>query len=165
MNNEKRLLLALAFSFIILAFWSNFAVKPRNSPNPQSYPQESTNTTKSEEQVLPRLPAPVCVPAVFYEFKHVNNKFIFAEPQGALSEVVFGNYQGYSFALKNSLQIGDPGMSFEREIVGNNSVTYTYQDKQKKIVKRFVFPKSGYVFDLFLSVENLPAPLFYLNCR
>jgi YidC/Oxa1 family membrane protein insertase len=158
---EKRLILALALSFIVLAVWSNLAVKPKPGINPQDYPQKTLEVEKASPEALPIASAVSSSPAAIYEFIQGKRKFIFAEPQGAIKEVIFTGYQSYGFHLKNSLLAGDSNLVFYRQANGNNRVTYVYSDKDKKISKNFVFSDPGYSFEFVLRVDNLSDA--YLN--
>jgi YidC/Oxa1 family membrane protein insertase len=156
MNTEKRLLLALAFSFIILALWSNFAVKPKTTINPQDFPQEAASIEKAAPAPLTAV-SPVSSPSSEFEFQQGKRKYIFVEPQGAIKEVVFLGYQAYKFPLKNGLLFGDADLAFTRQISGNNRVTYSYADGEKRISKQFDFNGPGYDFEILLKIENLSS--------
>jgi YidC/Oxa1 family membrane protein insertase len=162
MNTEKRLLLFLAFAFIILAVWSNFTVKPKTRLNPQDYSQKPVISEKNSLQpVAVSTPAPstssVSDPVSYFEFTQGKSKYVFSEPQGTIKEVVFLGYQSYPFPLKNGLLAGDSGLVFNRQLIGNNSVTYVYSDGEKKITKQFIFSDSGYGFEFALKVENFSS--------
>jgi YidC/Oxa1 family membrane protein insertase len=154
MNMEKRLLLALAFSFIVLALWSNFTVKPKTQVNPQDFPQKAIivekNTPIPAQAVSPALPS-----SALFESQQGKRKFVFVESQGAIKEVVFLGYQSYVFPLKNSLLFGDGNLVFTRQPIENNTVTYIYADAEKRITKQFVFSDSNYDFEVSLKVDNL----------
>jgi len=154
MNMEKRLLVALALSFIVLAIWSNFSVKPKNPQNSQIYPQKTVISEKTSLEI-PASFTPSISPSAFFETQQGKRKFVFAEPQGAIKEVIFSEYQSYVFPLKNSLLVGGNDLVFSRQVLSNNIVTYTYNDNEKKIIKRFIFADSGYDFEFFLTIENL----------
>jgi YidC/Oxa1 family membrane protein insertase len=154
MNMEKRLIFALALSFIVLAVWSNFAVKPKPPVNPQNYPQQPLISEKISA-TLPEEVKPVTLAAPDFEFQHGKSKFIFAEPQGSIKEVIFSEYQSYPFFLKNGLLFGDNNLAFIKQPSGIDSVTYVYQDKEKKIVKCFIFSDAKYLIDFSLQIENL----------
>jgi YidC/Oxa1 family membrane protein insertase len=154
MNMEKRLLLALAFSFIILALWSNFAVKPKLQVNPQDSPQKAILVEQNRPQNTPVV-SPAAPSSTLFESRQGQRKFVFAEPQAIIKEVVFLGYQSYVFPLKNSLLIGEGGLVFTRQGLDNNSVTYLYADSEKKITKQFVFSNSSYEFEVLLKIENL----------
>ncbi|MCX5707875.1 MAG: membrane protein insertase YidC [Candidatus Omnitrophica bacterium] len=159
MNMEKRLLLALAFSFIVLAVWSNFTVKPKTAVNPQDFPQKALSVEKTSPGTLVPIvsstPAPALTSAALFESQQGKRKFVFVEPQGAIKEVVFLGYQSYAFPLKNSLFSGDGNLAFTRQPHGNNGFTYSYEDGEKRISKQFDFSGSGYEFEVLLKVENL----------
>ncbi len=122
--------------------------------NPQDYQQKTENNPQTAPAILSGLGTPISS-STFFEFKQGKRKFIFAEPQGAIKEVVFSGYQSYNFYLKNSLLLGENDWSFRRQVIDNNTVTYTYSDNDKKITKRFVFSEASYSFDFFLTIENL----------
>ncbi len=164
MNTEKRLLLALALSFIVLAVWSNFAVKPKEkeSFNQQNNVQNPAISDKIEQKSFVS-PTQALVPSAFFEFPQGKRKIIFAEPQGAIKEINFSEYQSYTFPLKNCLQVGVNELAFNRQVIDNNRVTYTYSDNEKKIVKSFVFSDSNYDFEFSLIIENFTQSV--LNLR
>ncbi len=162
MNMEKRLLLTLALSFIVLAVWSNFTVKPKIPTNPQDYQQKSENTPKIAPEIQSGFGSPTSA-STFFELVQGKRKFIFIEPQGAIKEVVFSGYQSYIFYLKNSLLLGENDLSFKRQVVDNNTVIYTYSDNTKRITKRFVFSETSYSFDFLLTIENLSTDVLNLK--
>jgi YidC/Oxa1 family membrane protein insertase len=153
---EKRLLMALAFSFIVLAVWSNFTVKPKVPPNPQDFPQKLAIVEKMNLPVA-GVEAPDSAPLDLFEYQQGKRNFIFVESQAAIKEVVFLEYQKYGFPLKNSLLLGNKDMVFTRQAVENNSVTYFYADKEKRITKKFIFPGSGYEIEVLLKIDNLSS--------
>jgi len=159
MNMEKRLLLALAASFIVLAVWSNFTVKPNLPVVSQNYSQPAVIAEKISQVVHSQLNT-ASSPASFFEFPQGKRKFVFIEPQGAIKEVHFLGYQSYVFPLKNSMEISGNNLVFKRQLTGNNTVTYTHTDAEKKIVKHFIFSEANYNFEFSVTVENLSgAPL------
>ena len=164
MNTEKRLLLALVLSFIVLAVWSNFTVKPKEKAVllPQNNTQNTVNSDKIELKSLVNSTQAVA-PSAFFEFPQGNKKIIFAEPQGVIKEITFFDYQAHTFPLKNSLQVGDNGLAFNRQVIDSNRVTYVYNDSEKKIVKSFVFSNSNYDFEFSLIIENLTPSVLSLR--
>lgn len=156
MNMEKRLLLALAFSFIVLAVWSNFAVKPKTPLNPQDYPQRAILAEKSELKP-PVILEPEPSSSAVFESRQGQRRFVFAEPEAAIKEVVFSGYQSYIFPLKNSLLVGENNLVFTRQGIDSNMVTYVYADSEKKITKQFVFADSSYAFEFSLKIDNLTS--------
>jgi YidC/Oxa1 family membrane protein insertase len=163
MNMEKRLLLALAFSFIVLAVWSNFTVKPKTTVNQQVFPQEAAISEKPGSLAPVPAVSPALLPASIFESLQGKRKFVFIEPQGAIKEVVFLGYQSYVFPLKNSLLSGDENLVFTRQPIVTNGVTYSYQDSEKRISKQFDFSGSGYEFEVLIKVENLASSVLSLK--
>jgi YidC/Oxa1 family membrane protein insertase len=160
MNTEKRLLLALALSFIVLAVWSNFAVKPKAPATPAiplEYAQKPGITQKTSLEMPVKPAATATQVALPFEFTQGQRKYVFDEPRAVLKEVIFSGYKSYVFLLKNGLQFGENDLAYKRQTIGNNTVIYTFSDNEKKITKRFVFSESGYDFEYLLSIENLSA--------
>jgi len=89
-----------------------------------------------------------------FEYQNKNDKVVFSEPSAAIKEVAFGKYNHYKLLLKAGLLIGDPKWQFIRQNVTDNEVTYVYSDKEKSIVKRFIFDNSKYATTLELNVQN-----------
>ena len=147
-------MLALAFSFIVLAIWSNFTVKPKTQLNSQDFPQKAVIVEKTSLPAVPFV-SPTLPSSALFESQQGKRKFVFVEPQAAIKEVVFLEYQSYVFPLKNSLLSGGGNLIFTRQASENNGVIYSYADNEKRITKQFVFSGSSYEFEVLLKVDNL----------
>jgi len=149
---ERRLILALTLSFLVLLVSSKLMTKPVTVPQPQiSSPQEAPTIEPliKSSQELPL--------SSEFEYMSGKSKIIFIEPQAAIREIIFEDYQAYKFPLKYSLLVGNKAMAFTRQHVATNEVTYFYRDNDKNITKHFLFSKSNYDIALEIKIRNLSS--------
>jgi len=151
------LILALALSFVVLFGWSAFVGKPSQkagiSPVVRIAGQNNEPSLVSPENPPPALKEENIEFGQF-EYQNNNSKVIFSEPSATIKEITFNKYNNYKLSLKAGLSIGDPKWEFIRQSVGNNEVTYAYSDKEKTIVKRFIFDNTKYSTTLEINVQN-----------
>ena len=158
MATEKRLLLALALSFVVVAAWTRFFARPPSPQNPQDYPQQVIK----QQPALPALEKTVepLVCLTDFEFQNHRAALVFAEPWGAVRHAIFSKYQDYKFSLSRGLLVGFTDMEFYRQAYDNKGVTYNFSDKEKEIIKDISVGDTEYTFDLVLKVKNTSsAPL------
>jgi YidC/Oxa1 family membrane protein insertase len=153
---EKRLILAMAISMFILFLWSALFPQPRQpavsviSRQPQAPVANLITPSPSSEEI----------PSSEYKFVLPKREIVFLEPQASIKEVIFKDYQGYKYSLKNAFFLQDKGLRFQRTQATTNKITYIYQDKEKMIIKDFLFHNSNYSLDLEIEIQNLsPATL------
>jgi YidC/Oxa1 family membrane protein insertase len=160
---EKRLILTIALSLLVLLSWSAFVSKTYHIAN-----KEVTAINTPAENKLPEPPASLAagqeLPASSL-FKYAREKFevTFIEAGAAIKEVTFKNHVSYTLPLQYGLLLGDNTLSFKRESSPAGRVTFVYSDQSKKIVKDFIFSPSGYSFWLELALQNLSAAPLALN--
>lgn len=170
---ERRLIIAIALSLLVLLTWSGFVSRIQHVDN-----KEVTQITTSDKLVLPppasSLPAKAqSAAASLLKFPLEKSEVVFDEAQGAIKEVSFKDYQNYVFSLDDGFLLADPGLVFKKYKIGPQEVTFIHKDQQKQIVKRFIFSNSNY--DMWLEIEihnlsnaglnitNLPLVLGNLN--
>jgi YidC/Oxa1 family membrane protein insertase len=152
---EKRFLLALVLSFMVLFVWQNVIIKhPPVSPLPAvqenaAAPVVAGSATAPSRVEIP----PVCVGLAESAFENPDEKVVFVDEQAAVKEVVFKKYNDYVFTLASGLFTGKDQV-FVKQPVVNDSVTYSFQDSNKKITKRLDFSKSNYQIGLEITIEN-----------
>ena len=160
---EKRLILTIALSLLVLLSWSAFVSKTYHIAN-----KEVTAINTPAENKLPEpsasLPAGRELPASSL-FKYAQEKFevTFIEAGAAIKEVTFKNNVSYTLPLQYGLLLQDNTLSFKREGSPAGRVTFVYSDQSKKIVKNFIFSPSDYSFWLELTLQNLSAAPLTLN--
>jgi len=158
---DKRLILAIALSLLVLLSWSAFVSKTYHIDNKQVASKQIT--------LIPAEPSPSLPPAVsssepvhssLWKFSQEKYDLIFNESQATIKEVVFKSYQNYIFPLKYGFSLGDAKAVFQKASITPEAVRFVYRDNDKKISKNFIFSRSNYFFVVEVAVENLSgAPL------
>jgi YidC/Oxa1 family membrane protein insertase len=160
---EKRLVLAIALSLLILLTWSALVSKVYHL---------------DKQQVTYKSPAPVAIQPIadkfsqstlleppassLWKFSQEKYDLVFSESQAAIKEVVFKSYQNYPFPLKYGFLLTDPNLIFRKENITSQSVHFVYRDQDKQITKRFLC-KSDYNLELEVMVQNLSSQPLSLN--
>lgn len=169
---ERRLILAIALSLLVLLSWSAFVSKTYHIDNKEVKEKSTPYVTVAPLEVPTAHLEQEILPLPLFKLSQENYEIAFIEPQAAIKEVIFKAYQSHKFPLKNGFLLGDKHMGFKKESISPESVTFVYSDKDKKIIKRFIFSKSNY--DIWLEIEiqnlsitpintNLPLVLGVLN--
>ncbi len=155
---EKRLILAIALSMLVLLIWSRFVSKMYHLEN------------KEVTSISPPLPGPVKGPALpqtslevrseaappaLFNFSQENFEVVFDEARAIIKEVEFKNYQSYKFSLEYGFLLEENKLLFKRANVSANSISFNYADKDKEIIKEFDFSNSNYTIELNIIIKNL----------
>jgi YidC/Oxa1 family membrane protein insertase len=143
---EKRLILAIALSFLVILLWAGMQSKPLVPP-PQ--PVRTPTLVVEKQKTDPSLEgAPLLFSLDIY-------KLNFWENQAALREVVFSTNSHDNLFLFNGFALGDKSWEFKKAKASAESIAFLYQNGQKKIIKDFIFHKSSYSIELELEIVNL----------
>lgn len=148
---EKRLILAVALSLMVLLIWSAISPKPK--------PIESQGVALEERVSIAQNPvgaAPkeASIEAIF-TYKQDNFELTFIEPWAAVKEVTFKNHQDYVFPLERGFWIAEPGLDFKRLASSSDEVIFEHKDVYKSIVKKFIFSNPNNDIWLEVTVQNL----------
>lgn len=155
---EKRLILAISLSLLILLSWSTWVSKTQTIDNKRVIEKAAL-----VEKAVPVTAAePVLAPPVIPETSLIRTptakaELIFSEPQAALKEIIFPAYQNYHFPLEYGFWLKDKKILFHREASAPGSAVFVYADQDKKITKRFLFHNSNYSGELEIEVQNLSS--------
>ncbi len=161
---EKRLFLAIALALLVLLSWSAFVSKVYHidkqqvtykSPTPiatQPIPSELSQSTLAEPAA-----------SSLWKFSQEKYDLVFSESQAAIKEVIFKSYQNYTFPLKYGFLVGDPNFIFQKENTTLESVNFVYRDKDKQIIKHFLFSKANYNIELGVEIQNLSGSPLNIN--
>jgi YidC/Oxa1 family membrane protein insertase len=160
---EKRVILAIVLSLLVLLSWSLLATK--------FYPIENKSLIAkypaSLPAVTPRIPTPTLEPEVLpsslMKLSQKKYELTFIESQAAIKEVIFPSYLSYKFPLKYGFLLGGKNLVFKKEIISDNSATFVYSDKDKQIIKQFSVSKSNYSIELEIRVQNLSSAPLNMN--
>jgi hypothetical protein len=146
---EKRLILAIGLSLLLVMAWSSFAPHPTQPPiSAPVKPETKTvvNYSPEDKELQNRATFPVSL-----------DKFEanFVESLGTINNVVFDMYPKDKFELKNGFFLPEKNLEFKKESASREEVVFVGEDKTKKIAKHFIFSKYNYYIDLELEITNL----------
>jgi len=156
---EKRLVLAIALSMLVLLTWSILVPKPQLIVNKE--------VTNNKVELLPgAAPVPATTNQVLGKaaietviFKHEKQDIVFIPSLAAVQEITFQNNLPHRFPLKIGF-LSNPGLLFKQQSITGDSITFVHEDKDIRIVKRFSFGKLSNIMDLDISIQNISsAPL------
>jgi len=161
---EKRLVLAIALSLLVLLSWSALAPKPQVLDNKGVMADKAQinalvqqNSSNNQAAILTQ---PVLDPVKeVVKFTQDSRDIIFDPSRAAIVEVVFKNKLEHRLPLKIGL-LSDASNLFKQESISKEQISFVYQDKDKRIVKKYTIPNNSYVIDLEIKIQNLsPSPL------
>jgi YidC/Oxa1 family membrane protein insertase len=159
---EKRLLVAIALSLLVLLSWSAFAPKPYHTDNQgvtsKIAPQDSKATTPSSLSAQPTLLqiTPEVVPeSPAIDFFQKEYDILFVESAAAIKEAIFKSYQDSHFLLQYGLLLRAPGLHFQNDSTARETISFRHRDPEKEVIKRFYFSNSSYSIELELEIRNL----------
>jgi len=161
---EKRLFLAIALALLVLLSWSAFVSKTHYLDNKEvtlKYPPPTTVKPLRSELSQATLEEPPS--SSLFKFSQTKYDIIFIESQAAIKEVIFKPYQNYTFPLKYGFLLEDANLVFHKERITADSVDFVYRDKDKQIIKHFIFSKSNYSILLEVEVQSLSSQPLRIN--
>lgn len=144
---EKRLIGFIVISAAILLLW-NMLFLPKTPPQviqPTTQQVASPPEVKIENKVV----------SEEKPFSYSTDKMdiVFDENQAMIKEVIFKEYQSYNFPLLNGLLL-DNNLQFKKINVSDNVVSFIASDKEKTVVKKYIFSKDKYSVGLEINVQN-----------
>ncbi|MCX5694329.1 MAG: membrane protein insertase YidC [Candidatus Omnitrophica bacterium] len=164
---EKRLVLAIALSLLVLLSWSALVPKPQpidktavtaNNSAVAVAPKETSSITGSFVTISPA----VDVVKETVKFIQDDREINFNPVTASITEVVFKDGLEHRFPLKAGF-LTDPALIFKQSNITKDSIAFVYEDQKKRITKRFSIPKGSYVIDLEIITSNLSALPFIVN--
>jgi len=162
---EKRLFLAIALSLLILLSWSAFISKTQHIDNKAVTDKIVSAQSVTSPAVLPVSSVVIpeekpLRPTEVLKFSSGSMELSFDEQRAAIIEVLFKDNRHYTFPLRSGFLTDDGSLRFKKINSTDNSISFSYQDQNKRIVKTFTFTKPSYTIELQINVENLsPAPI------
>lgn len=151
---DKRTLLAIVLSLLILTVWSALAPKPQPVVH-QLVTSEKVALPVQKTPVAPSQLAKKEVPASsLYRFSNDLYEVVFIEPEAAIKEIIFKDYQSSKFILYNGLSTLPADLIFTRESAANNEVRFVCIAKDKKITKTFRFSNTNYTIGLEIETQS-----------
>ncbi|MFH1354923.1 MAG: membrane protein insertase YidC [Candidatus Omnitrophota bacterium] len=152
---EKRLVVAIALSLLILLSWQALVSKTQLVDN-QDVALESPPQKQGVSTPAPALALEKSIPSSAL-INHTREEFdlVFIEPQAAIQEINFKKYKDYRFKLAPAFFLDDNSLVFKKAQSSSDRITFVHSDQEKKISKAFIFSKSLYNIELEIEIENL----------
>jgi YidC/Oxa1 family membrane protein insertase len=144
---EKRLILAVTFSILILLLWSAIMPKP---PAPPMVEQPKLQPVVVPTEIQPEPPLASLLP-----FDQAKSEITFIEPQAAIQQVIFKAYNAHKFLLQHAFALLDKNLNFSKDKITPEELTFVHRDLSKQIIKQFIFHNSNYTIELEINVQNL----------
>jgi YidC/Oxa1 family membrane protein insertase len=155
---EKRALIAIVLSMLVLMIYSSFMAKvapPPSAPVAKTISQGPIETVKDLSTPKPILETPTS----FAEIETAKYQLRFALPRAGLWEASIKDYKK-TYLLKNAFLAQfaqEPAFQFQAKEQGG---VFTSQDSNKIITQTVTTSNSNYTIELELSIHNLTnAPL------
>ncbi len=164
---EKRLVLAIALSLLVLLSWSALV------PKPQLVDNKGVTATSAQLQALQQgsssdlQPAASTLPlneAIKETVKFTQDKreIIFNPERAAILEVIFKNNLEHRLPLKAGF-LSDSNLIFKQQSLTKDSITFIHEDQNRRIIKKFIIPNNSYTIELVIKVQNLSSSPLVLN--
>jgi len=153
---EKRLIIAMALSFLLLLAWSVMM--------PKQHPIEKKEVTTIEtspvlehapEAPPPSFDRPSIKDAKIIDYRQEQYTITFIEPLAAIQKVKFSDYQSATLSLQNGLLLNDRSLLFTKQQSSPEEIIFLHTDSSKKVTKKFIFSNSNYDMWLEIAIENL----------
>lgn len=161
---EKRLFLAIALALLVLLSWSAFVSKVYHIDKQQvTYKSPAPITTQPIPSELSQSTLAEPATSSLWKFSQEKYDLVFSESQAAIKEVIFKPYQNYTFPLKYGFLLEGANLIFQKEKITAESASFVYRDKDKEIIKHFLFSKSNYHIELEIKMQNLSSSPLNIN--
>lgn len=146
---EKRTLLAILFSLVILTTWSLLAPKPHHIDSKEVAREIRPRTpiTTPQEIALPAQNDPTGV--IEIEDAEIH----YGKQSGRIDRILFKDFNYYAFALSQGFNLA--GVKFSEVRSENGVLIVSGEDSQKKITLRFTFRNSSVINRLDVEIQNL----------
>ncbi|MFH1191718.1 MAG: membrane protein insertase YidC [Candidatus Omnitrophota bacterium] len=164
---EKRLVLAIGLSLLVLLSWSAL------SPKPQPIDNKVVTTNTSQLGTFTSLSSPVeilptAIPSALDFAKETINfiqgrrEIIFNPAMATVVEVIFKDGPEHRLPLQVGF-LTDGNFSFKQQAMTNDSISFVYEDRERRVIKKFFIPNNSEVMELEVQVKNLSSSLLSFN--
>ena len=162
---EKRLLLAIGLSLLVLLSWSALTPKPQIVVNKEVIAKESLAAIPavSPSTSSLKLAEPVQGLENLIKIKQDLFDLVFVEQAAEIKEVVFKKYKNFTLPLKYGFLLNDKTLNFKKDSEASDSISFVSSDSQKTVTKKFIFNKASYSIGLEIKIQNLSTSPLQLN--
>jgi len=166
---EKRLIVAIALSLLVLLSWSALAPKPQLIDNNAVIVNQSSLARSSQDKSSVVMPSVARTPSIdtlreTIKFTQKSRELIFDPSMAAIVEVVFKDGPEHRLPLNIGL-LTDSNLTFKQQTVTPDSISFIYEDHNKRIIKKFIIPNNSYVIELDELIQNLSSTPLVLNSQ
>ncbi len=154
---EKRLLLAIGLSLLVLLSWSAMMPKTQTVGVKEVMTQVREIAPVQSAAPVAQAVLPLASPESTLEYKQENLEAVFIEHWAAIKSVSFKNYKDALLPLSFGFGLNDKTLVFKKVNQTPDSLTFVHLDASKKITKKFIFHKSNYTIDLNINIQNLTS--------
>lgn len=152
---EKRSIIAIALSMLVLLVWSSLMPKPQ----PVAVKEVTVSTPAITSPAVPAVvPIPdKKIPAVLFNYSSPIMDVVFDETQACISEVIFKGYKSHKFVLGNGLAILDQKQDFIRQPGSLNPKFNLQSGGDKNVTKELIFSNDNYGSELRINILSRSA--------
>jgi len=155
---DKRTVLAIGLSLLVLLSWSAFVSKTQPVDN-KGVIATSKATPQAAPTALPPVSVPTSTPAPAsseetLKVKRDNIEITFIESRAAIKNIYFQNHK-YALSLANGLAFGPEEWTYKLTKNAGDEIVFVHTGSLERITKKFIFAKPNYTIELELLVENL----------
>ncbi len=149
---EKRLILAISLSILVMLAWS--ALMPKQQP---LVAQKVTDQSPANvnDVVLPDTLPVIESDEPFLSLEQENFKVLFSESLAGIHSVIFKKYKDQEFKLRQGFVLNNNKLLFKKIRMNNNEIVFGFSDENMRIVKKFTIDKSSYSIGLSITISNL----------
>lgn len=154
---ERRFILAIALSMLILLSWS--ALVSKMQPIGNKAVTRTQGAPISPESLITPPPALTKEPSLhsLLPLSLERYELIFVEPQAAIKEITFKDYQSSRLILQQGFLLEPVDLLFQKEKLSSDEAVFVYSGPDKRITKRLLFHNSSYSIDLEIEIQNISS--------
>lgn len=158
---EKRLVLAIALSLLVLLSWSALAPKSQPVGNNAVITNKVPLVMSSQSMTASTGPAEITLPAEetireTIKFTQKNRDIVFDPSRAAIVEIIFKNGPEHRLPLKIGF-LTDGNLLFRQQNFDKESISFIYEDQKQRIIKTYNIPNDSNTIDLEVKVKNISA--------
>ncbi len=166
---EKRLVLAIALSLLVLLSWSVLV------PKPQLVDNKAVTTNNSQLSTIKSASLPIDsklstetltqqAANETIKFTQDSREIIFNPANASIQEINFKDKLSHILALKIGL-LTDGNLLFKLQGMTKDSVTFIHEDQNKRVIKKFIIPNNSHAIELEIKTFNLSSSPLLLNSK
>jgi len=155
MTTEKRLLIAITLSLLVITIWS-FGTAKFYPPKQQGVTiEKAVESTEKIMEPAPKTLTPASWQETSVETIPVDGQEIsFSLPYATIKDTIFKDYLNHKFSLNKAFLLQDKDIVFKKSQIGQKNV-FISEDRYKRITKEFTILNSKYNMELSITIENL----------